>query len=262
MLTIRDLFFWAPQVLGFVQRPLDWVLLLLIAALLFFWRRRARAAQATVAAATLLMLLVGVHAIPALLVQRLEDAYPPTSRSPAEFAGALVLGGGLDGGVDALSRGQTSLTGAAERMTTALVLARRFPDLQIVLTGYAGVFEPSTLSEAAAAVKFFAEQDAPTARVLVEPTARNTAEIAENVKSLAGVDPSRPWLLITSAWNMPRALLAFRKAGWNVEPLPVDYITGTSIDWFEYSVSGGSAMWSLALHELIGIAWYRITGRL
>ncbi len=259
---LTDFLFWTPQVFEFVQRPLDWVLLLLLAALVLFWRGRTRGGRRAVIAATLLMVLFGVRAAPELIVRRLENTYPATSRSPAEFEGVVVLGGGLDGSVNAASHGQTALTGSAERMTTALVLARKYPALKIVLTGYGGMFEPSTHSEAAAAMRFFEEQGAPTTQLILEPTARNTSEIAANTKRLPGIDPSRPWLLLTSAWNMPRALLSFRKAGWNVEPLPVDYATGPVIPWFEYSVSRGAGAWSLVLHEVMGMVWYRLTGRL
>jgi uncharacterized SAM-binding protein YcdF (DUF218 family) len=249
-------------VFEFVQRPLDWVLLLLLIALVLFWRGRVRGARRAVVATTVLLLLFGIRAVPELIVQRLENAFPATTRSPAEFEGVVGLGGGLDGGVNAVSHGQTALTGAAERMTTALILARKYPALKIVLTGYAGIFEPSTHSEAAAAVRFFEEQGAPTTQLILEPTARNTSEIAQNTRNLPGVDPSKPWLLLTSAWNMPRALLSFRKAGWNVEPLPVDFATGPVTPWFEYSVARGVGAWSLVLHEVVGIVWYRLTGRL
>jgi uncharacterized SAM-binding protein YcdF (DUF218 family) len=258
----RDLVFWLPKLLDIIERPLDWVLFLLIASLLLAWRRRARAARRTMVAATLLLAFVGVVAVPQVILQQLEDAYPPTARSPAEFEGLLVPGGGLDGGQRPFERGQTSLNEAAERVTIAVALARRFPHLKVVLTGYGGVGEPAQLSEAAGTKKFFEEQGVSTAHLLVEPSARNTAENAENARALPGVDPSKPWLLVTSAWSMPRALLAFRKAGWNVEPFPVDYRTGTTISYFVYSIADGSAAWSRALHELLGMGWYWVTGRL
>ena len=262
MPTTRDLFFWLPKLLDFVEDPLQWVLLLSILSLLLVWRRRERAARRTLALAVLLLAFLGIVAVPDAILQRLENAYPGTTQSPAEFEGVLVLGGGLDGGRKALEREQTLLGGSAERVTTAAALARRFPDLKIVLTGYAGPWESVGPTEAQGTLNFFEEQGVPTAGVIVEPTARNTFEIAENVKTLPGIDVSRPWLLLTSAWNMPRALLAFRKAGWNVEPLPVDYMTGTTIDYYRFSILGGANAWWHVLHEVLGIAWYRLTGRL
>jgi uncharacterized SAM-binding protein YcdF (DUF218 family) len=235
---------------------------LLTVAVFLFWRRRERPARRTVVAATLLLAFLGIEVIPEMILQRLENAHPPTTRSPAEFVGVLVLGGGLDGGIKAIERGQTLLGGSAERVTAAAALARRYPNLKIVLTGYAGVREPAELSEAESTVRFFQEQDVPTTQVIVEPASRNTFEIAENVKGLPGVDASKPWLLLTSAWNMPRAMGAFKKAGWNVDAMPVDYVTGTTIRYFRFSVAQGAWAWQVALHELLGMAWYRVTGRL
>jgi uncharacterized SAM-binding protein YcdF (DUF218 family) len=260
--TTRDLYFWLPKLLDIVEEPLQWGLFLLILALLLFWRRRERAARRTLALAVLLFAFLGIVVVPEAILQRLENAYPGTTRSPSEFEGVLVLGGGLDGARKARERRQTLLNGSAERVTTAVALARGFPDLKFVLTGYAGLGHSAELSEAERTVKFFEAQGVPTSRLIVEPTSRNTFEIAENVKALPGIDPSRPWLLLTSAWNMPRALLAFREAGWNVEPLPVDYGTGTTVDYFQFSILTGANAWSRVLHEVLGIAWYRIIGRL
>jgi uncharacterized SAM-binding protein YcdF (DUF218 family) len=262
MFTTRDLFFWAPKVLDVIEQPLGWVLLLLIASLVLRQRRRDRAARRMQIAATMLLGAIGIVAVPEFLLQQLENTFPPTQRAITEFSGVIVLGGGMDGGSRALERGQPALTGSAERVTTAVAMARHSPQLKIIVTGYAGVWEPTHLSEAGATMAFFEQQNAPTASVVVEPSARNTFEIAENAKALPGVDATRPWLLLTSAWNMPRALLTFKKAGWNVEPMPVDYATGTTIRYLRYSILAGGGAWSRVLHELIGIAWYRLTGRL
>lgn len=262
MPTARDLFYWLPKVLAVVEEPLQWVLFMLVLSLLLSWRGRERAARRLVAAAVLLLAFVGAVVVPEAILQRLENAYPATARSPTEFDGALVLGGGLDSARKARERGQTLLNGSAERVTTAVALAARFPDLTIVVTGYAGVGQSDERSEAEATLAFFEAHGASTSRLVVEPKSRNTFEIAENSGTLPGVDRSRRWLLVTSAWNMPRALWTFRKAGWNVEPFPVDYMTGTTLDYFRFSVLTGANAWSRVLHEVLGIAWYRLTGRL
>jgi uncharacterized SAM-binding protein YcdF (DUF218 family) len=78
---------------------------------------------------------------------------------------------------------------------------------------------------------------------------------------MAGVDVKKPWLLVTSAWHMPRAMATFEKAGWNVTPYPVDFRTGRSTPWTDYSLSDGAAKWQLVLHELLGLWVYQLTGR-
>jgi uncharacterized SAM-binding protein YcdF (DUF218 family) len=80
-------------------------------------------------------------------------------------------------------------------------------------------------------------------------------------KALPGVDASRAWLLVTSAWHMPRAMAAFKRAGWQVTAYPVDFRAGQVTPWTQYSMDGSVKKWRIGLHELIGLAIYRLTGR-
>ena len=44
-------------------------------------------------------------------------------------------------------------------------------------------------------------------------------------KALLNPKPGERWLLVTSSWHMPRAVGVFRKAGFQIEPYPVDWIS-------------------------------------
>jgi uncharacterized SAM-binding protein YcdF (DUF218 family) len=57
-------------------------------------------------------------------------------------------------------------------------------------------------------------------------------------------------------------MATFKKAGWNVTAYPVDFRTGDSSDWLDFSMAGGAVEWQLALHELVGLLAYKLTGRL
>ena len=61
---------------------------------------------------------------------------------------------------------------------------------------------------------------------------------------------------------MPRSMATFAKAGWNVTAYPVDFRTGTSTPWTEYSLISGLRAWQLVTHELVGSMAYRLTGRM
>jgi uncharacterized SAM-binding protein YcdF (DUF218 family) len=78
---------------------------------------------------------------------------------------------------------------------------------------------------------------------------------------LPGVSAAQPWLLLTSAFHMPRSVALFRKAGWNVTPYPVDFRAGTQTPWTQYSLERGARKWHLALHEIVGLLAYRLAGR-
>ena len=76
--------------------------------------------------------------------------------------------------------------------------------------------------------------------------------------------PGSRWLLITSAYHMPRAMGVFRKAGLKVEPWPVDYRTRGTADLtrpFD-KVSEGLRRVDIAMREWVGLFAYWVTGRI
>jgi uncharacterized SAM-binding protein YcdF (DUF218 family) len=102
----------------------------------------------------------------------------------------------------------------------------------------------------------------PQAALTLESRSTNTYENALFTRELPGLDARKPWLLLTSAWHMPRAMATFQKAGWNVTPYPVDFRTGGGTPWSQYDLRLGADKWELLLHEWLGIAAYRLSGRI
>ena len=80
--------------------------------------------------------------------------------------------------------------------------------------------------------------------------------------AVPGVDITQPWLLVTSARHMPRALAVFRAVGWHVAPFPVDYRSAGFSRWTDYSLARGAVRWQLVLHEWMGFAAYWVATRL
>jgi uncharacterized SAM-binding protein YcdF (DUF218 family) len=150
---------------------------------------------------------------------------------------------------------------AAERMTAALALAAKYPQMQMVFTGGEGELFGAGPSEAQRAGTFFGAMGLPSARFIYEEKSRNTYENAVFTANLNGVEKQKRWLLITSASHMPRSMATFKKAGWNVTAYPVDFRTGLETPWTRYSLVQGAERWQMVLREFIGIAAYRMTGR-
>ncbi len=66
-------------------------------------------------------------------------------------------------------------------------------------------------------------------RLILEAGARDTYENADlsqgRARQLGLLGPGKRWVLITSAYHMPRAIASFRQAGLDVDAWPVDYRT-------------------------------------
>ena len=100
----------------------------------------------------------------------------------------------------------------------------------------------------------------PSERVLYERAARTTYENAIFSASVRGVEKAKPWLLVTSAYHMPRSMALFRAAGWNVTPYPVGFRSVGHTSWTDYSLARGAVRWQLVLHEVIGLAAFAALG--
>jgi uncharacterized SAM-binding protein YcdF (DUF218 family) len=147
-------------------------------------------------------------------------------------------------------------------MTGTVAALRYNPTLQVLFTGGEGSLMGIGQTEAERAKLFFDSLGVPATQVQYESASRNTYENAVLSAQLPGVDPTQRWLLVTSAWHMPRSMATFQKAGWNVTAYPVDFRTGDSSNWLDFSMAGGAAQWQLALHELVGLLAYKLAGRL
>ena len=102
----------------------------------------------------------------------------------------------------------------------------------------------------------------PASRLVLEDKSRNTEENAVFTKRLVDPKPGERWLLVTSAWHMPRSVGAFRRAGWEVLPWPVDYRSGASYgETLENSLPDKLGNLDGAVHEWLGMLGYRLMGR-
>lgn len=93
----------------------------------------------------------------------------------------------------------------------------------------------------------------------LEDGSRNTRENAQQVAKLLGDRCQEPWLLVTSAWHMPRSMAEFEAVGCKVTPYPVDFRTGDATPLTEYSLAQSLLRWQTALHEWLGLPVYRLT---
>ena len=259
--------FYASKILSFATQPLAWVVVLLAFALLCL-PRQPKASLRLVWLALVLMVLAGWQPLPDALLRQLEGQHSaPTwsfSANASEwqrYAGVVVLGGALEPAWIRGGNGMVALNDAAERMTVPVALLQKHAHLKLLFTGGEGALHTMGEPEAAQAEAFFISLGLPAARLQFEAASRTTYENAVNTARLPGVDKSLSWLLVTSAWHMPRSMATFQSAGWNVTPYPVDFRSGMCTPWVQYSLARSALRWQIALHEWLGWLAYRVSGK-
>lgn len=247
------------KLLSAITQPVFWLALWWGFALLLLGRRR-RVATAMLWAGLITLGGLGFQAIPDALLRPLENRYPvPDAESVKRQVGIIVLGGVIEHPDLLQSHGQVPLGEAAERITVPLALLRQHPRLELVFSGGEGHLIKNGTPEAELARAFFLDQGLDMRRVRLEGNSRTTRENAMQVAALLGERCMAPWLLITSASHMPRAVAEFEAVGCWVTPYPVDFRTGTTTSWTEYSLARSLMRWQVALHEWLGIKVYEWT---
>lgn len=251
--------FIASKLFWWIANPGNVLLALLCLGVIALLLGRRRLGTWLAAIVAVLALAVTMLPVGSWLLLPLENRFP-SPQLPAQVDGIVVLGGSIDPIISA-ARHQPILTDSAERLFAFVALARRYPDAKLIFSGGSAALVDTSEREADVARAVFAAVGLDPARVTFERESRNTYENAIDSKRLADPKPGESWLLITSAYHMPRAVGCFRAQDWPVIPYPVDYGTVPTGNPPTFTLLGGLDEVHWALREWIGLTFYRLAGR-
>ena len=143
------------------------------------------------------------------------------------------------------------------------MLAHAYPNARILYSGGSANLISNDAREADFAADIFEGLGIAKSRLIMERRSRNTLENAEFSRDLVNPKPGERWLLVTSAFHMPRSIGLFRKVGFAVQPYPVDWRVGGRADLLSFTsfAGDGLARTDTGLREWLGLIAYRLTGR-
>ena len=256
------MFFVLSKTVGIILMPTNLLVLLGILGVLLLATRFASLGRKLLIASMLMLAICGVFPLGNFLMYPLEHRFPPWDPSRGAPDGIIVLGGSIDADLS-VAHDTPVIRFAADRIVAAAELARRYPNARIVFTGGSANLISNDAKEADFAVEIFEALGIDKARLIMERRSRNTFENAVFTKALVAPKPGERWLLLTSGYHMPRSVGLFRKAGFVVEPYPVDWRVGAGADVFAFSQTAGEglARTDTAIREWIGLLAYRLVGR-
>jgi uncharacterized SAM-binding protein YcdF (DUF218 family) len=256
------MFFSLSKILGFFALPSNFLMAVGLVGLLLLCARLTRLASWLIVTSLVLIAVAGLSPLGNALILPLEQRFPPWDASRGAPDGIVMLGGAISPDVSA-ARGVVALNEAAERVTATAELARRYPDARIILTGGSNALIFDESAEAPFAVRQLEMLGIAHERITAEEQSRNTIENAVFSRLIANPQPRERWLLVTSAYHMPRAIAVFRAAGFPIEAYPVDWRTRGPVDVVRpfVSLGDGLRLTDTAVHEWEGLLAYRLTGK-
>lgn len=256
------MFYYLSKILWFFIQPLNLTIFLLLAGLIAGTVGRRRLAVTGSVLAFVILALSAWTSLGAMMLNPLEERFPRPPL-PQKVDGIVVLGGGFEGAIN-LARGGYELSSSGDRMVETAILARRFPQAKVVVSGGNGSLFLDGEGDADTAPRLLGPLGVSADRLVLEDQSRNTYENAVFSRKLVEPKPGETWLLVTSAFHMPRAKALFDKAGFPTVPWPVDYRTSgkEGIGLFRDNAADSLENTTMAIREWIGLFAYWLSGRI
>ncbi|MFO1108519.1 MAG: YdcF family protein [Bradyrhizobium sp.] len=255
------MFFVLSKTVGYLLLPSNFLIAIGLLGAMLQLTRFARGGRRLMVASAILLAICAYSPLANFLLYPLESRFPKWDVSRGEPDGIIVLGGPLDADLSA-AHGGPVISGAADRIISAAMLAHRYPNARIVYTGGSPNLLHNDAKEADYATALFQGLGIQKSRLTMERQSRNTRENAEFSRDIVKPKKGERWLLVTSAFHMPRSVGVFRTAGFPVEAYPVDWKVGTREDLLKYYVSAnnGLQLVDIGVREWVGLIAYRIAG--
>lgn len=251
--------FWLSKIIWAVVAPSHLLVLFFILSLFSFfpvWIRKILRWFSALALFVATLFPVGEWAL-VPLEQCMAERNPPM-----QVDGVIVLGGALDAAITE-ARKTPSFTGAAERIIAMMALMKTYPNAQFIFTGGTGSLKYQDFREADYVKRFFNDHGVNVGHAIFETESRNTLENMEKTKDVFAKTKGQTWLIVTSAYHMPRAMALFEKGGAESNthfiPSMVDFKTSGSFK-FEFTVDMPTnlALLDLASKEYLGLVYSKM----
>jgi len=255
--------FYLSKILSFFINPLYILsLVILIQLFIIFFIQSKKLVIFFSKLFLILFLFFGYNPLSNFLLSKIEDYIQPSKYPVQQLIGVIILGGSFNSGLESKERNEVFLNSSAERLTKALEIYKKNPRLLILFSGFSGELKSQGWSESDMAKKFFLDQGVKLDNLIFANQSRNTFENIKYSKDIIA-NYKGTWGLITSASHMPRSFFTFKKQSLILEPISVDYKTGTSrMFWINFDISSGLSNWSIIFHEFVGIAYYKVTNKI
>ena len=234
-----ELSFMLKKMLSILLMPWSIGFILLLIALVLLYKNRVNKAKKYFLFTMAWMLLIAWGPFGNLMLKPLESSYPRLTEIPKNIEYILLLGGDRD-----------------KRAWEALRLYYQIPNVKIITSGYS---LHDSVSDAQKTANLLIESGIPKERVLMQEEAKTTFEEAIHMKKRVG---EKPFILITAAYHMPRAMGLFEKAGLHPIPAPADFNRPNENGLFSVFQAKQLYKTEHAWHEYMGLLLYKLQGKI
>ncbi|MGI9480163.1 MAG: YdcF family protein [Hyphomicrobiaceae bacterium] len=266
------MFFVLSKIIFALIAPSNICVLLILAGVLLGLRQRfQRLGRRLIVSGLSLLLVFGFSPLGKWINKPLDDRFAAAPLPANRDISHIILLGGFEQPSIAYGRDRISTNASGERILAMPLLARRYPRAKIVFSGGHGSLLGEKFDSLKSIENYLVGAGVARARLVLEGQSRNTWQNATYVRELLEQHKQAcpcGFLLVTSAWHMPRAMGVFRQAGFTQDSrqlyaYPTDFRTrpGRYL-WLPFSrLDEGLRLMDQSVKEWIGLLAYWMTGR-
>ncbi len=251
------MFFILSKLLLFLLIPFTWIMILLVC---IYFVKSARLKRRLI----ILTISIAVIFSNPWLYKKVTLAWQTPSKTfsaQEQYEVGILLTGMIQ--FDKYNKGYFGAS--ADRFVQTATLYHTGKIKKILVTGGSGSLLHEYPAEAVYLQKALVDNAIPEKDIIIEPLSRNTYENAVfSKKIIDSLQLKPPFLLITSAFHMPRSSAVFKKAGIAFVSYPCDYKVVEEKFSFDDTIMPDAKLlknWSELLKEMIGLLAYKLTGK-
>jgi len=231
--------FIVKKIISAMIMPLSLGLFLTLIGLMFLYKNHFKRAKFFLTIGIIWITTISYSPFSNFLIQPLETKYQKLENMPKDVKYILLLGGDME-----------------NRAWEVLRLYHQIPDAKIITSGYEGNLN---IPEAIRTANILSELGIPKNDIIIHSQPKDTKEEAIKIKeALKG----KPFVLVTSAYHMPRAIALFQKEGLLPIAAPTDFKIETKNKILSIPNGGSLQKTEIALHEYIGTLWSKLRGQI
>ncbi|MGB7401926.1 MAG: ElyC/SanA/YdcF family protein [Arcobacter sp.] len=221
--------------ISFFLEPFTFGFLVLLLAFIFLLFNNYKKAKSILFVGLIFIFLISNSLFSNFLISPLENQYKNQKNvdiSKVEYI--LLLGGDFE-----------------SRAYEVIKLSLKLKDAKIITSGYAGKM---MISDALYAKNELISLGINENRIIMQEKPKDTIEESKSIKKLLN---NKPFILVTSAYHMPRAMKIFQMQGLNPIAVPTDFAVKEQKSNSYLNVKDLRKV-SIAIHEYIGLAWLKV----
>ena len=248
--------FLLKKFLSMFLMPLPLGVALIALGIFFLYRNKLTKAKFTLFFSVVWLFLISYSPVPDILLYTLESKIPTLHTTPTEIRYIYVLGGGHHTNEDQPITSQVVDTSVVRLSEGIRHYRQSRGQAKIIVSGYHGLYdetEHAIMQKRLATSLGVDEKD-----IILHLGTKDTEEEAQAGKKLLG---SKPFILVTSASHMPRALKFFEQEGLHPIPAPTNHLGNKkNVDYTDFFSATALKQSHILFHEYLGLLWQKLKG--